>query len=62
MPISGQSSHGDLFIEYNVILPVELSQQTRRSKSVPKQINIYAHSSPELADAFSSATSTHDEL
>lgn len=32
MPIYGGSDHGDLFVEYNVVLPMEISPQTRRSK------------------------------
>ena len=32
MPIYGRSFRGDLFVEYNVVLPVELSPQLRRSK------------------------------
>ena len=35
MPIHDQSSHGDLFVEYNVVLPVELNSQTRRSEYFP---------------------------
>ncbi|KIM84869.1 hypothetical protein PILCRDRAFT_5902 [Piloderma croceum F 1598] len=30
MPIFEQSSHGDLFVEYNVVLPVELDPELRR--------------------------------
>jgi DnaJ-related protein SCJ1 len=33
MPIFEQSSHGDLFVEYNVVLPVELHPELRRSES-----------------------------
>ena len=34
MPHFGsRSSKGDLFVEYNVILPLEVSPETRRSKS-----------------------------
>jgi len=32
MPVPEKSTHGDLFVEYNVILPLELSPQLRRSK------------------------------
>ena len=32
MPIFEQSGHGDLFVEYNVVLPVELNANLRRSK------------------------------
>lgn len=35
MPIFEKSMHGDLFVEYNVVLPIEISTQTRRSKSGP---------------------------
>lgn len=31
MPEFGRSTHGDLYIEYNVVLPTEISPQTRRS-------------------------------
>ena len=34
MPHFGsRSTRGDLFVEYNVILPLEVSPETRRSKS-----------------------------
>jgi hypothetical protein len=33
MPIFEQSSHGDLFVEYNVVLPIELDPELRRSES-----------------------------
>ncbi|EDR08522.1 uncharacterized protein LACBIDRAFT_179223 [Laccaria bicolor S238N-H82] len=46
MPNFGQSSTGDLFVEYNVILPVEISSHTRQ----------------KLAEAFQVSPSTHDEL
>lgn len=32
MPEFERSTHGDLFIEYNVVLPLEISPQTRHSK------------------------------
>lgn len=32
MPLFEQSGHGDLFIEYNVVLPVELSSDMRQSE------------------------------
>jgi len=33
MPVHGNTAvHGDLFVEYNVILPVELSPEMRRSE------------------------------
>ncbi|KAH8831905.1 hypothetical protein DL96DRAFT_1524837 [Flagelloscypha sp. PMI_526] len=46
MPIFEQTGHGDLFIEYNVVLPGEISAQTRR----------------KLADAFGVNAKGHDEL
>jgi len=30
MPIFEQSGHGDLFVEYNVVLPIELDPELRR--------------------------------
>lgn len=32
MPIFSQHGHGNLFIEYNVVLPVELGPEMRQSK------------------------------
>jgi DnaJ-class molecular chaperone len=32
MPIFLQSGHGDLYVEYNVVLPVELNANLRRSE------------------------------
>lgn len=46
MPILGRSARGDLFVEYKVILPAELSPQLRQ----------------KLEDAFQSSGSGHDEL
>ncbi|KAG6908330.1 hypothetical protein DXG01_005241 [Tephrocybe rancida] len=46
MPVFEQSAHGDLFIEYNVVLPVDIPPQTRR----------------KLAEAFHTSGSDHDEL
>lgn len=37
MPIWEGSGDGDLFVEYNVVLPVELSMGMRRSKSYSVQ-------------------------
>lgn len=34
MPVFESSDHGDLFVEYNVVLPIEISSQTRRSTSL----------------------------
>lgn len=36
MPLYGKDSFGDLFVEYNVVLPVELNSDIRRSKSHSK--------------------------
>nr|GAT60787.1 chaperone protein DnaJ [Mycena chlorophos] len=46
MPHFEKSTFGDLFVEYNVVLPTEISPQIRR----------------KLADAFHSSGSKHDEL
>jgi len=47
MPHFGsRSTKGDLFVEYNVILPLEVSSETRL----------------KLIEAFHSPSSTHDEL
>ncbi|KJA26328.1 hypothetical protein HYPSUDRAFT_36616 [Hypholoma sublateritium FD-334 SS-4] len=47
MPAFGRKgSNGDLFVEYNVVLPVEISTELRR----------------KLTDAFRHPSSTHDEL
>ncbi|PPQ66216.1 hypothetical protein CVT24_000328 [Panaeolus cyanescens] len=47
MPVYGRSSmKGDLFVEFNVVLPLEISQEARR----------------KLMEAFQSPTSTRDEL
>ncbi|KAF9468107.1 hypothetical protein BDZ94DRAFT_1247201 [Collybia nuda] len=46
MPEYGSSGHGDLFVEYNVVLPMEISPQTRR----------------KLTEAFQVSGATHDEL
>jgi len=47
MPVFGNADiKGDLFVEYNVILPVELSPEMRR----------------KLTEAFQTPSSTHDEL
>ncbi|KAK7051002.1 DnaJ-related protein scj1 [Paramarasmius palmivorus] len=47
MPLFENSNlHGDLYVEYNVVLPVELSPHTRR----------------KLTEAFQSSDSRHDEL
>jgi DnaJ-class molecular chaperone len=36
MPLYGKDSFGDLFVEYNVVLPVELNSDIRQSKSQSK--------------------------
>jgi len=33
MPIPGSDSHGNLYVEYKVILPLELSSKMRQSES-----------------------------
>jgi len=66
MPLFGhQNTRGDLFIEYNVVLPVEVSSEMRLSEC---SLNYLGHSpiyrciSPELMDVFQTPSSTHDEL
>jgi DnaJ-related protein SCJ1 len=54
--------HGDLFVEYNVVLPVELSPHTRRSKSLLYVHMLVLTMSTELTEAFQSSDSRHDEL
>ena len=34
MPVFGSDLHGDLYVEYKVVLPVQLSPKMRRSKSI----------------------------
>lgn len=78
MPVFGRKgSNGDLFVEYNVVLPVEISSELRRSKSRSLYILPIVAQSPtadlsrnllltillaELTDAFRHPSSTHDEL
>lgn len=40
MPISGSDSHGDLYVEYKVVLPLELSSKMRRSKCLLQSMNL----------------------
>jgi DnaJ-related protein SCJ1 len=61
----GRSSKGDLFVEYNVILPLEVSPETRRSKSLHTARVADIDDFPpslELIEAFQPLSSTHDEL
>lgn len=65
MPLfENRNLHGDLFVEYNVVLPIQLSPQQRRSKY---SLYVEAHSidpffiSAELSEAFQTE-SNHDEL
>lgn len=46
MPIFDESTYGDLFVEFNVVIPIEISPQTRR----------------KLVEAFQVTESGHDEL
>lgn len=61
MPIFEGSGDGDLFVEYNVVLPVELSNDMRRSKSrVFRICSLYSckltlQPPIELAEAFHSS-------
>jgi len=38
MPIFGTESYGDLYVEYKVVLPLELSPEMHRSKLLLQQI------------------------
>jgi len=63
MPEFERSSHGDLYVEYNVVLPLELSTRTRRSEYIvssfpPNSLMI----SLELMEAFYTTSNSHDEL
>lgn len=61
MPHFEQPTYGDLYVEYNVVLPVEISAQTRRSEwfySIPAATDLFV----ELAEAFRASGSGHDEL
>jgi len=55
MPLFEQSGHGNLYVEYNVVLPVELSSDMRRSKC-PYCLREYIYDSllrtTELGEAF----------
>ena len=77
MPHFGsRSTKGDLFVEYNVILPLEVSPETRRSKSFRFTIHPFLQllgviritdidvfsPSLELIEVFQPMSSTHDEL
>lgn len=67
MPHFGsRSTKGDLFVEYNVILPSEISPETRRSKSSGPSgadwVRVADIDGSELLEAFHLPSSTHDEL
>lgn len=54
MPVHDHpSSNGDLYVEYNVVLPSKLSGDMRKSESVERSLGpLSADPSPELAEAF----------
>ena len=63
MPIFGKPFRGDLFVEYNVVLPMEISPQLRRSECLGVYIWPFcAYLLSELKEAFPSSRSGHDEL
>ena len=67
MPHFGsRSTKGDLFVEYNVVLPSEISPETRRSKSLDPSgadwVRVADIDGLELLEAFHLPSSTHDEL
>jgi DnaJ-class molecular chaperone len=65
MPEFERSTRGDLFIEYNVVLPTEISPQLRRSEwlltSLFTQPLLTSLSFVELMEAFHNFNG-HDEL
>lgn len=66
MPLfNRRDQHGDLFVEYNVVLPTDLTPQMRRSKPVyldsPFRGCVLTLPA-EFAEAFQSSSSNHDEL
>lgn len=68
MPHFESSGHGDLFVEYIVVLPTEISPQTRRSEY--SNNSLFGHAVerhfPELTDVFGGEKAadrhTKDEL
>jgi DnaJ-related protein SCJ1 len=65
MPLYGTDNFGDLFVEYNVVLPVELNSDIRRSKLyIPRCLSYpRADHFTELVEAFyGSSHHDRDEL
>lgn len=63
MPIYETDNFGDLFIEYNVVLPVELNLAIRQSKSYFKVSFFTLKHFTELTEAFyGSSHHDRDEL
>ena len=46
MPISGSDSYGNLYVEYRVILPLELSPKMRQSECLPPPVTMNLMSIP----------------
>ena len=68
MPIYGSDSYGDLYVEYKVVLPLELSSKMRRGRFLPRPITMnptLTRVPPELDRAFNgdySESKQRDEL
>lgn len=65
MPIFQGSGHGDLFVEYNVVLPTTLAPSLRKSKAISDSTRRALTKShlTELTDAFGETRSgKKDEL
>lgn len=66
MPIfNSADTHGDLYVEYNVVLPLEIPSEMRRSKlNSVAFLSCKTDTLPllELSEAFNSPSSTRDEL
>lgn len=69
MPLfENHNLHGDLYVEYSVVLPVEISSQTRRSgfhintRPTSKTDITDSLFLTELSEAFQVSGSGHDEL
>jgi DnaJ-related protein SCJ1 len=62
MPLFEKKGFGDLYVEYNVVLPASLPTETRRSGSPKQQTSITADKFAELAEAFHGKDRTKDEL
>ena len=66
MPDYDQSTFGDLFVEYNVVLPATLSTDVKRSKCFPvfsmERVLTRSLRRTELAEVFHDKNRMKDEL